>query len=158
MTPFRFYYAFDIVPSYWSELKKFLENGRIVLLDVVKSEIEKGQDVLTKWLTEINKLVVIPKITDETVKSYQEVMQYVATCGLYKESAFRNWAPGDVADPWLIASAISNGFTIVTQEIGSGGLSRKTPNRVAKIPDVARQFGVCTINLFDMMRKLGIFI
>ena len=33
-----------------------------------------------------------------------------------------------------------------------------SPNKRAKIPDVAKAFGVDTINLFEMMRRLGIKI
>lgn len=68
-------------------------------------------------------------------------------CGLYKEQALQTWANGDVADPWLI-----------TAEVSSGGLSVKNPNRNAKIPDVAKKFGVRTNNLYYMMRQLGIKI
>lgn len=46
MTPYRQYYAFDLVPTYWDELSKHADTGRIILLDMVKDEIEKGQDDL----------------------------------------------------------------------------------------------------------------
>ncbi|MCD8134135.1 MAG: DUF4411 family protein [Clostridiales bacterium] len=68
------------------------------------------------------------------------------------------WAPGDVADPWLIAAAAVNDYTIITAEVSSGGLSPKTPNKTAKIPDVAREFGVKTNDLYYMMRQLAIKI
>lgn len=79
-------------------------------------------------------------------------------CGLYKEQALQTWANGDVADPWLIAVAAVNDYTIITAEVPSGGLSVKNPNRNAKIPDVAKKFGVRTNNLYYMMRQLGIKI
>lgn len=59
-------------------------------------------------------------------------MRYVAECGLYKESAVHTWAPGNVADPWLIASAKANGYTIVTEENSSTGLSKKHLIKVQK--------------------------
>ena len=158
MTPFRFYYAFDLVPAYWEKLKKYLESGRVVVLDIVKDEIEKGQDELAEWLSEVDNLVVVPKVTEQTVAEYQEVMQFVASSGYYKESALATWAPANIADPWLIAAAKSNGYTLVTEEVKSGGLSKKTPNKSAKIPDVAEYLGVKTTNVFYMMRKLGIII
>lgn len=85
-------------------------------------------------------------------------MQYIQTCGLYKEQALRTWADGDVADPWLIAAAAVNGYTVITAEVPSGGLSVKNPNKSAKIPDVANAFGVKTNHLYYMMRQLGIKI
>lgn len=158
MTPFRFYYAFDLVPAYWDKLKPYLISGRVVILDIVKDEIDKGKDDLAKWLSDIEGLVVVPKATEDTVKCYQEVMRYIAESGYYRPDAVATWAPSTIADPWLIAVAKANGYTIVTQEVASGGLSKKTPNKVAKIPDVARHFGVKTINIYDMMRKLEISI
>lgn len=97
-------------------------------------------------------------MTPLIISKYQEVLQYVQTCGLYKEQALQTWAPSQIADPWLIAAAAVNNYTIITFEVSSGGLSVKTPNKNAKIPDVAKAFGVKTQNLFYMMRALGIRI
>ena len=36
MTPFRFYYAFDLIPSYWKELSNPLISKYLVVLDMVK--------------------------------------------------------------------------------------------------------------------------
>lgn len=68
------------------------------------------------------------------------------------------WVQGNLADPWSIASAKVNDYTLVTEEKLSSGLSKKTPNKGAEISDVARYFGVETIDFFDMMRKLKINI
>ena len=158
MTPYRFYYAFDLIPAYWTELKKFFESGQIVVLDVVKAEVDKGEDDLALWLSQIENLVVIPKVTEKTIKNYQDILEFVKSSGYYKEEALQAWAPSSVADPWLIASAKANDFTLVTQEVPSGGLSKKHPNKKAKIPDIARFFDVKTIRIYDMMRNLGIKI
>lgn len=56
MTPFRFFYAFDLVPAYWKELEKHINAGRVVVLDAVKDEIEKGQDDLSDWLSSVDNL------------------------------------------------------------------------------------------------------
>ncbi len=85
-------------------------------------------------------------------------MQYIQTSGLYKESAVHTWAQNNIADPWLVAAASSNSFTLVTEEVRSGGLSVKNQSKVAKIPDVADHFGVSTINIYEMMRRLNIVI
>lgn len=46
MTPYRLYYAFDLVPAYWNALVEHIKSGKIVVLDMVKSEIDKGEDDL----------------------------------------------------------------------------------------------------------------
>ena len=50
MAPYRQYYAFDLIPTYWDELSKRAESGRLVLLDMVKAEIDKGEDDLAAWV------------------------------------------------------------------------------------------------------------
>lgn len=65
MTPFRFYYAFDLVPAYWKELNKHINSGRIVVLDIVKDEIDKGNDDLAKWIADLDQLTVVPKVTEK---------------------------------------------------------------------------------------------
>ena len=158
MTPYRQYYAFDLVPTFWKEISKRTGAGTFILLDMVKAEIEKGRDELADWINNESRFVICNHISSEIIGKYQEILQYVQTCGLYKEQALQRWAANDVADPWLIAAAAVNNYTLITVEVPSGGLSAKTPNKVAKIPDVARAFGVRTENLFYMMRQLGIKI
>lgn len=158
MAPYRQYYAFDLIPAYWDELSKRTESGRLVLLDMVKAEIDKGEDDLADWVGKQTGFEICNHVTPEIISKYQEVLQYVQNCGLYKEQALQAWAPEHVADPWLIAAAVVNDYTIITAEVPSGGLSTKNPNRNAKIPDVAKAFGASTNNLYYMMRQLEIKI
>lgn len=113
---------------------------------------------MADWLSKQEGFIICNHISPEIIGKYQEVLQYVQTCGLYKEQALRVWANGDVADPWLIAAASVNDYTIITAEVPSGRLSVKNPNKNAKIPDVAKAIGVRTNNLYYMMRQLGIRI
>ena len=158
ITPYRQYYAFDMIPSYWKELSTKAKTGRMVLLDIVKDEIDKGQDDLADWVDKEKGFVICNHVSPDIIGKYQEVLQYVQNCGLYKEQALEAWVPAHIADPWLIAAASVFGYTIITSEVSSSGLNPKTPNKNAKIPDVAKAFGVKTNNLFYMMRELGIKI
>lgn len=159
MTPYRFYYAFDLVPSYWEELSRYAETGRIVLLDMVKDEIERGKDLLTDWIHgNEEKLIICNHVNAEIIGTYQKIIQYVQSCGYYNDKALNKWSQVDVADPWLIAASVANGYTLITNEVSAGTLSTKTPSRNAKIPDVANAFGVKAKPLFYMMRELGIKI
>ena len=125
MTPYRQYYAFDLVPTYWKELAKRLDTGRMILLDMVKDEIDKGQDELSAWIDKQTGFVICNHIEPAIISKYQEVLQYVQNCGLYKPQALQNWAPVYIADPWLIAAATVNDYTIITVEKPSSGLSPK---------------------------------
>lgn len=44
ITASRFFYAYDLVPSFWKTFEDEIKAGNIVLLDMVKAEIDKGQD------------------------------------------------------------------------------------------------------------------
>lgn len=52
MTASRFFYAYDLVPSFWETFKDEIKASNIVLLDMVKDEIDKGQDELKQWVSE----------------------------------------------------------------------------------------------------------
>ncbi|MDO4765199.1 MAG: DUF4411 family protein [Eubacteriales bacterium] len=155
ITPFRQYYAFDLAPSYWDQLSRAASTGRIILLDMVKAELEQGGDELADWVKKTNFQVCKHAAQDIIIK-YAQIMQYVKDCGLYKPSAFQAWAPANIADPWIIAASCVKDYTIITAEVPSGGLKKNTPNKSAKIPDVAKQFNARCNNIYYMMRQLGI--
>jgi hypothetical protein len=54
------------------------------------------------------------------------------------------------ADPFVVASAILNGCTVVTEEKPSGG-----PNK-SKIPDVCKAYGVECVPVIEMLRMEGL--
>lgn len=158
ITPYKQYYAFDLVPSYWTEVSKCTNSGRLILLDMVKAEIDKGADDLSDWLNRQTRFIICNHVLPTIVNKYQEILQYIQNCGLYQNQALQTWARADIADPWIIAAAAVNDYTIITAEVPSGGLSVKNPNKYAKIPDVARAFDVKTENMYYMMRQLSIQI
>ncbi len=45
----RRYYAFDLVPRFWTGLEELARNGRIRSVDRVKQQLEKGKDLLAEW-------------------------------------------------------------------------------------------------------------
>lgn len=159
IAPYRLYYAFDIAPSFWKYLKECFESGKIVLLDKVLSELKKGgeEDDLSRWVKENEDLFTILTFkTESIITNYSVVLRYLQTSGLYYESAIAEWAIESIADPWIIAAARANDYTIVTEEKGSNGISISNKNKRPKIPDVAKALGVESISLFEMMRKLEI--
>lgn len=158
ITPYKQYYAFDLVPSYWTEVSKCTNSGRLILLDMAKAEIDKGADDLSDWLNRQTRFIICNHVLPTIVNKYQEILQYIQNCGLYQNQALQTWARADIADPWIIAAAAVNDYTIITAEVPSGGLSVKNPNKYAKIPDVARAFDVKTENMYYMMRQLSIQI
>jgi hypothetical protein len=91
----------------------------------------------------------------EIVFTYAKVLQSIQEDPCYSEKALRSWAEESIADPWLIATAAVNNYTLVTFEtyvqVNTGNPSGKV-----KIPNIAAKFGVNTTDLFHMIRDLGI--
>ena len=71
IAPYRFYYAFDLVPSYWDKLYEAADSGRIILLDMVKNEIATGQDELSDWLSTKDKFIICNHVSVEIITKYQ---------------------------------------------------------------------------------------
>ena len=155
MTPHLTYYPFDFAKSFWTQMEEQIAQGRIVILDTVKAEILKGNDSLQEWMEhiEIGKLIDHRELS--ILQKYGEVLQCVQENPVYQAAALAEWARDSVADPWLIATAAVYGYTIVTFETENKGLNSRNPSKNAKIPDVAKKFGVNVKNLYYMMRELN---
>ncbi len=159
MTASRFFYAYDLVPSFWEIFGEEIKAGNIILLDMVKNEIDKGQDELKEWISEREAdFQICNHVDPQIISKYAEIMQYIQTCGYYNENGLADWAKSNVADPWLIAAAAAKGYKLITFEQSAGSLNVKNKSGRVKIPDVARHFGVEVHNLYYMMRQLGIKI
>ena len=154
IAPFHSYYPFDFAHGFWTQLGQYIENGRIIILDMVLEEIMKGNDRLTEWIHESSSREPLDHREESTIIYYAQILQYIQSNPLYKQDALMEWARDDIADPWIIAAAKNHGFTIVTFEVPNSNPDPKHGWKKAKIPDIAREFDVKTINLFAMMRAL----
>lgn len=156
ITPYRNYYPFDFAPKYWQQLMATFQLNNVKVLDVVFQEVTKYEDELSDWIKNQGNLTPLSTKTSSILVNYGKVLNYVQSCGLYKDEALRNWSQEYVADPWLIAVAMDLNATIITEETPVGsGLSTKNPSRNAKLPDVAKNFGVKCENLFYFMRQMN---
>jgi hypothetical protein len=156
IAPYNNFYPFDLLPSFWNQMKKHIECGNIAILDLVKDEIEKhADDDLSNWLKNVKIKTFIKYNNQETVPRYSEIMKYIEECGFYiTDKALSDWDQPS-ADPWLIAASRIYGYKLVTFEQSAGRLSKKNKSKRAKIPDVCKHFGVECCNLYEMMRALS---
>lgn len=147
----RSIYPLDVVQSFWVKIENLASNGTIVSIDKVKKEIfdnASHQDELKDWCDDnlpddffIN--------TDSVLNNYVSIVNWVNSSH-YTERARQEFLATDLADPWLVAFAMSNGWTIVTYE-------KSEPNRRnrIKIPEVCNRFNVRHINTIEMLRELN---
>ena len=117
ITPQLTYYPMDLVPAFWTSLAEKIEDGTIVILDLVKDEIMalSKKDALCNWFESINVRNLVRHNEPDIVVKYGEIMNLLGTDGHYDNSkAIRNWS--NVADPWIVSAAASRNYTIVTFE------------------------------------------
>ena len=153
ISPYHHFYPFDLAPGFWDQLQKHIEQGNIAILDLVKTEIDAGEDDLKDWLNRINIKTLVSHKNTDIIQSYGLIMQHIDSCNHYTIKAVKEW-DYPAADPWLIAAAHTNEYTLVTFELPNRNLDVHHPSKKAKIPDVCEHFGVKCCNLYDMMRAL----
>ena len=151
----RFYYPFDVFPAFWSWLEAEFNNGILISISLVLDELKGGKtksentDILYRWVVDSLGKCSFPEPDDDpTQTNFQKISEWIMD-----NRKFRNHAKEvflNCADPWLIAKAKAEGYTIVTQE-KSDPKSRKK----IFIPDVCNQFNVPYIDTIQLIRVLG---
>ena len=114
--PYKRFYPFDLAEKFWEQLQNNIENGSIILLDLVKAEISIGNDALSSWINKINIAKEIDHRAPEIINNYSNILEYIQNTQYYQETALENWAQEQVADAWLIATAKTYNYTIITFE------------------------------------------
>lgn len=153
----RAFYAFDIAPGFWDALIQHAEAGIICSIDRVKEEIKRGKDELTTWAC--SDFVSHFQLTDQadTIAAYGDVMKWAYAQPQYMDAAKSEFAEEQNADAWLVSHALAyermgkGKLVIVTQETFDPNIRRKI-----KIPNACKAFGMEPIDLFRLLRILGV--
>jgi hypothetical protein len=151
MTAARTYYAFDLVPAFWQELVQQAHNGRLRSIDRVKDEIGRGKDKLAQWAKNDFRGWFAPTDVDSIIQEYRSVMKWGLGHGQFTDAAKAEFADERNADPWLVAYAKATGGIVVTNEKFDANVRRRI-----KIPNVCHAFGVAYVDVFQMLRALGL--
>ena len=94
-------------------------------------------------------------------REWSEVIQYIQDSPLYKDTALsseKGWANEKIANPWLIAIAKSENYTIVTDEIKNINLNAMNTSKNAKVPDVCEELNVRCISMNQFFEEIGLSI
>lgn len=159
ISPYRTFYQFGLVPSFWEWLKQTYDTS-IFLVDKVRDELchAKGmkKDELQVWV-EKNCLgsgkVILPNTNGDVLREYVAVLSYIEMSKVYTQKSYDEWAIIGKADPWLIAVAKANNYTIVTLEERDNNFNSSHPTKKEpRIPDVCYAMGIECINLFELMK------
>lgn len=136
----RRYYPFDLVPGVWDAP---------VLME---EEIQGGNgapDELSIWAERHKNLLFHSTDVPDVLENYGRIITWAQRQVQYMAAAKAEFAT--VADGWVVAFALANGSTVVTQEVPAPESKRKI-----KIPDVCNAFNVPYANAFQMLRSLGV--
>ncbi|MBI4296588.1 MAG: DUF4411 family protein [Chloroflexi bacterium] len=144
--PKRGPYGFDIAPGFWTFLEQNARRGSIASSLMVYHELQDGaEDDLLAWARQRKGegFFVDP---DPLVQNFfRQIADYVE----------KNYPPHqaseflDGVDPWVIAHAKVYGGKVVTFEV------RAPKSSKPKIPDICDKFDVECLNIYNMVRELG---
>lgn len=143
------YYAFDLAPGFWDRLLDCARRSRLVSVDRVRDELERGADDLAEWVKRHRDELFASTDQPEVITSYAAIMAWVNANGQFWDAGKAEFAGG--ADGWLVAYAKATDATVVTHERFNAEVKRKVP-----IPNVCQAFGVAYVDTFGMLRALGV--
>lgn len=96
----RRYYALDIAPGFWNALIKHAGYGRIISIDMVKDEIDKGNDALKIWINSHFQRWFESTVQEDVTKSYSVVIAWAQSQTQYSPAAKTDFA--GCPDGWII--------------------------------------------------------
>jgi hypothetical protein len=147
----RQYYAFDLVPAFWKALVDHASKDRLLSIDRVKDEIERGKDELAQWANGTFRTYFVSTNEDDVLQAYGEIMRWAQAQNQYSEAAKAEFADQKNADAWIVAFAKAKGCVVVTHEQPAP----ESRNKI-KLPDACQAFGVPWTGAFSMLRALGV--
>lgn len=134
------YYPPDVFPGVWGRLEELVRRGHLRATEEVLVELEKKQDEVFAWARRQSEMFIA---IDEPIQPHVRVILR----DFPKLLDTRTNRSG--CDPFVIALARQNGWTVVTGERRTGRPDR--PN----IPDVCEALGLPCFSLLELIRREG---
>lgn len=140
------YYNPKFCPEYWNVLIELGKQCKIFIPEYVYEEIVRTDDDLSKWLKSSG--IPVKKITEGVANCLKSIY----STNPIHVNLVDNTKARSLADPWVIAHAMSENATVVTKEEKVTALNSKK----IKIPNVCDNMGVRWINDFEFIDELKI--
>ncbi len=140
------YYSPTFCPAYWTVLNQLGTDGKIFIPKMVKDEILRTEDNLAEWLKSSS--IPIHDISESVTK----VLQQMYAANESHKYLVDNTRQRSLADPWVIAHAISERAHVVTKE---EKVTAANSTRI-KIPNVCDNMGVRWLNDFQFLVEMNI--
>lgn len=136
------HYGLDFCPAFWQWLVENNAAQRVFSIDKVADEIAAGSDELTDWMQRTGAGLV--RSTDARVAAQFGKVSTWATSQQYEPAAINTFL--QVADFYLIAHALADGYVVVTHEVPANSTKR------IKIPNVCVGLAVRFMTPYQMLR------
>jgi hypothetical protein len=137
-------YPISNFAGFWKNLDKALADNTVQIIESVRDEISLFDNELFDWVKSLNRDI----FTFVDNKIITHVSTIVSECPKLINVSENK----DEADPYVIALAMLNGGTVVTQENLSNTV--KPNQKKIKIPNACKDLSVKCINLTDMIKEL----
>jgi hypothetical protein len=146
----RRYYAFDIVPAFWQALLAHASSTRLLSIDRVRGELQRGNDELAQWARSDFDQWFASTDQDDVVQAYGQIMRWAQAEEQFTAAAKAGFADQENADAWVVAYAKTRGYVVVTHE------QFEAKSKKIKIPNACEAFSVPYVDTFRMLRELGV--
>jgi hypothetical protein len=138
----RDHYPAATFPSVWEFIAAAMEDGRIVTPREVLNELKAKDDETCKWVKE------------RSAGCFVEPSAAVQREAGVILAMLPNPGQRDGADPFVVAEAMTRGFTVVTYE-GRSFSGVPTKNWARKMPGICQHVGVQCRTLPEALTMLG---
>ena len=148
------FYPFDVCPGYWKALIWHRKSGRVVSIDRMRDEIERGGDDLSyeHGFRLATARTVSLRLASRSGSLFSEMATWVKAQPHFLPQARAEFASEEVADGWLAAYAKSRSSTVVvTLEEFNADARRKV-----QLPNLCQAFDVKWITPFEMLHRLKV--
>jgi hypothetical protein len=136
------HYGMDFCPAFWDWLKVKYEAGKVWSIDKVYDELQAVYDEVSNWTRQQD--IGMFRKTDSRIFPHLATVSAWVMGQSYTPAAVNTFM--QVADYYLIAHALAEGYVVVTHEKPAD-----SPKRV-KIPNVCAGLNLRFMNPYEMLR------
>ena len=106
------HYAFDIAPGFWQWIERAHSQGRVFTVRRCYEEVIDGNDELSEWMKNRPETFAL-RVTSNDQPSLTQLAKWATSLDRRAGVAAR-WV--DLGDYFLVAQAMTHGYTVVTHE------------------------------------------
>lgn len=143
------FYRFSFCPGFWDWIAGQYGAGVLFSVEQIETELKDGNDELADWVENSAPEGFFVAPSEQVATTQAVVSRWVSAQPTFSAAEKARFL--GKADPWLIAEAIANGHEVITFEELVPSNSSKV-----KIPNVANNFGVNCVSLFDVLEQSGV--